>query len=73
MRKEDTFLDVVIHQNVGLPEELVMYETWLGTRNSWLRDEMPRSYRAEYEQELSKLLENRSVEWLTPVSHWSRE
>ena len=44
-----------------------MYETWKGTRDSWLLNEMPRSYRAEYENVLPALLESRSVEWLTPL------
>jgi quinol monooxygenase YgiN len=70
MRSESSFIDAVISENVDHPHELVMYETWLGNRESWLRDEYPRPYRAQYEGVLADLVESRSVEWLTPLAIW---
>ncbi len=70
MRGEDSFIDAVISQDIDHPDELVMYETWLGSRESWLRDEYPRSYRAEYERVISDTVERRSVEWLMPLASW---
>lgn len=60
----------MISQNIDQPNELLMYETWLGSRESWLRDELPRSYRVEYEGILGDFLESHSVEWLTPIKRW---
>jgi quinol monooxygenase YgiN len=70
MRAEDSFIDAVISEDLDHPDVLVMYETWLGSRESWFHDEYPRSYRAHYEGVIGDLVESRSVEWLTPLTSW---
>jgi quinol monooxygenase YgiN len=70
MRKEASFIDAVISQNIDQPNELLMYETWRGNRESWLRDELPRPYRAEDEQALAELVVSRDVKWFTPLTSW---
>ena len=67
MSAESNFVNAILHQNVDEPNEIVIYETWIGTRKSWLRDEFPRPYRKPYEQVLSELIDDRSVDWLTPI------
>jgi quinol monooxygenase YgiN len=67
MSAESNFVNAILHQNVDEPNEIVIYETWRGTRESWLRDEFPRPYRKPYEQVLSELIDDRSVDWLTPI------
>jgi quinol monooxygenase YgiN len=70
MKSEEAFVDCTILQDIDQPEELIMYETWKGTRETWLSNEMPRPYRSEYENILPDLLESRSVEWLTPLQQF---
>ncbi|HEX9461212.1 MAG TPA: antibiotic biosynthesis monooxygenase [Alphaproteobacteria bacterium] len=67
MSAEANFVNVIVHNNLEKPNELVVYETWIGTRETWLRDEFPRPYRKPFEQVLSELVDERSVDWLTPV------
>jgi quinol monooxygenase YgiN len=67
MSAERHFVNAVVHRNVDRPDEIVVYETWLGTRETFLKDEFPRPYRKPYEQILPELVEDRSVDWLTPI------
>jgi hypothetical protein len=67
MSAEPSFVNSVVHRNLDKPDELVVYETWLGTRESWLRDEYTRPYRKPYEDALAELIGDRSVDWLVPI------
>ncbi len=68
MEKEPSFINSTIHENVENENEIVVYETWKGTKESWLAEEYPRPYRKPYEDALSNLVENRSVAWLKPIT-----
>lgn len=68
MEKEPSFVDSVVHENVENPDEVVVYETWTGTRESWLAEEYPRPYRRPYEDSLGDLVVDRSVSWLKPIA-----
>jgi quinol monooxygenase YgiN len=70
MKDEEAFIDCTILQDVDHSEEMIMYETWKGTRETWLLSEAPRSYRSEYEDVLPALLESLSVAWLTPLQQF---
>ena len=68
MEKESSFINSTIHENVENPDEVVVYETWKGTRESWLAEEYPRPYRKPYEDSLAELVADRSVAWLRPMT-----
>ena len=68
MSVEANFVSAIVHHNIEKPNEVVIYETWNGTRETWLRDELSRPYRKPYEQAVSELVDERSVDWLTPVA-----
>ena len=70
MAQETDFVNAILHESLDDPDQLVVYETWNGTRESWLRDQMPKPYRQEYEQKVSELLESRTGDWLVPVAGW---
>jgi len=67
MSGEANFLKAIVHHNLEKANEVVVYETWQGTRETWLRDELSRPYRRPYEQAVSELVNDRSVDWLMPV------
>jgi quinol monooxygenase YgiN len=67
MEKEPSFINSTIHENVESPDEVVVYETWRGTKESWLAEEYPRPYRKPYEDSLADLVIDRSVAWLQPI------
>ena len=68
MKHEPSFVRSVVHENVENPDEVVVYETWKGTRESWLAEEYPRPYRKPYEDSLAELVADRSVAWLSPIT-----
>jgi len=66
MSKETSFVNAIIH-DLEHPDDIVIYEIWNGTQESWLQEEFPRSYRKDYEDVLSEMLEDRLISWLTPL------
>ncbi len=69
MRAEPNFINAIIHDNVENVDEVVVYEIWKGTRESWLAEEYPRPYRKPYEDALAQLIVERSVAWLKPITN----
>ena len=70
MANEVDFVNAILHEAPDDPGQLVVYEIWKGTRESWLRDQMPQSYRQEYEHKVEEFLESRTVDWLLPLVEW---
>ncbi|GAB7129033.1 hypothetical protein JCM19000A_35410 [Silvimonas sp. JCM 19000] len=68
MSHETDFVNAVLHTNLDEPDVVVIYETWRGTRETWLQQELPRPYRLSYENELAQLVASRTVQWLVPLS-----
>jgi quinol monooxygenase YgiN len=68
MKAEPNFINFTIHDNVENDDEVVVYETWRGTRETWLAEEYPRPYRKPYEDALGQLVVERSVAWLKPIT-----
>jgi quinol monooxygenase YgiN len=69
-RNEPTFVNAIISDDLDSPNDLVIYEIWQGTRDSWIQEELPKSYRAEYEGALTSLIDERIVSWLEPIGEW---
>ena len=70
MSGEEHFVNTIVHDDLDIPDRLVLYEIWSGSRGRWHRDEPEKSYRKAYEQGLSDLLSERTVQWMTPVAEW---
>ncbi|HZE51607.1 MAG TPA: antibiotic biosynthesis monooxygenase family protein [Jatrophihabitantaceae bacterium] len=72
MSKEAAFVDTVIHDDIEQPTDIVLYETWSCSRDTWIAEERTRPYRAGYERIAAQLLESRQVNWLIPVRSFNR-
>lgn len=70
MSNETNFVNAIIHDDMDQSEDIVIYEIWKGTQESWLQEEFPKPYRKEYEGVLSELLTDRIVSWLIPIAEW---
>ena len=70
MRKEPAFVRTIAHDHPDDPNDISLYEIWRGTRETWLRDEKTKPYRAPYEKIGSEVLESRTIEWLIPTNQW---
>ncbi|KQX44578.1 antibiotic biosynthesis monooxygenase family protein [Paenibacillus sp. Root444D2] len=69
-RNEPTFVNAIVSDDLDNPHDLVIYEIWQGTRDSWIKEELPKSYRTEYEGTLTSLIDDRIVSWLEPIGEW---
>ncbi len=70
MSSEKAFVSAIVSDDLDQPDDLIIYETWQGTRDSWLAEEFVKPYRKDYEEKLGALIANRSVSWLRPISKW---
>jgi quinol monooxygenase YgiN len=73
MAREPHFVNTIVHDDLEVPDRLVLYEIWLGSRERWQREEPHKAYRRAYEEGLPLLLANRTVAWMTPVAEWGSE
>lgn len=70
MRDEDTFLNATLHEDIEDPEQLLVYEVWQETRESFLMNQMSKSYRSTFEQTIVDLKVERTAQWLKPIAIW---
>ncbi|QGQ97683.1 antibiotic biosynthesis monooxygenase [Paenibacillus psychroresistens] len=70
MSVEKAFISAILADDLDQPDDLVIYEIWQGTRDSWLQEEFTKPYRKDYEGILGELIEDRSVSWLEPMGEW---
>ena len=70
MRHEDTFLNATLHEDIEDPEQLLVYEVWEETRESFLANQMTKSYRSTFEQAIVDLKVERTGQWLRPIATW---
>lgn len=70
MSVEKAFISAILADDVDQPDDLVIYEIWQGTRDSWLQEEFTRPYRKDYEGTLGELIEDRIISWLEPKGEW---
>lgn len=70
MSSEKAFISAIVSDNLDQPDELLIYETWKGTRDSWLDEEFTKPYRKNYEVRVDDLIVERSVSWLQPNREW---
>jgi quinol monooxygenase YgiN len=70
MSSEKAFISAIVSDDLDQPDDLIIYETWHGTRDSWLAEEFIKPYRKNYEQTLGDFIVDRSVSWLQPKGEW---
>jgi quinol monooxygenase YgiN len=70
IRHEDTFLNATLHEDIDDPEQLLVYEVWQETRESFLANQMTKSYRSTFEQAIVDLKVDRKGQWLRPIAAW---
>ncbi|MCM3629097.1 antibiotic biosynthesis monooxygenase [Paenibacillus glycanilyticus] len=73
MSSEKAFISAIVSDDLDQPDDLIIYETWQGTRESWLEEEFVKPYRKNYEGTLGDLILERSVSWLVPWGEWGSE
>ncbi|WP_433615149.1 antibiotic biosynthesis monooxygenase family protein [Paenibacillus cellulositrophicus] len=70
MSSERAFISAIVSDDLDQPDDLIIYETWQGTRDRWLAEEFIKPYRKDYERTLGDFIVDRSVSWLQPKGEW---
>lgn len=65
------FVRADLQENRALAGHVVVWETWRGTPEAFLRREMGQPYRRRYEAAVAELALEREIDWLTPVGTWA--
>ncbi len=69
IRHKDKFVNATLHEDIEDPEQLLVYEVWQETRESFLA-QMSKSYRSTFEQAILDLKVERTAQWLKPIGIW---
>ncbi len=71
IKDENTFLSASLYDDLEDVQQLVVYEVWQETRESFLANQLSKPYRAKYEKLISELRVERTAQWLKPAGSWS--
>lgn len=72
MKHEPTWIDAIVLDDPENPDDLLLYETWAGSKEAWIAEQLDREYRVPYEKIVAELVEERIGIWLSPVAEWRR-
>jgi quinol monooxygenase YgiN len=72
IRHEDTFLSASLQEDVADAEQLLVYETWLETPESFMKNQAAKPYRRGFERAIIDLKVERTAQWLKPLAEWKR-
>lgn len=72
MAEEPAFVSAVLSEDPGMPDELVLFEVWNGSKEEWLAQQPQKPYRAVYDDATRDFVADKEVRFLSPVSIRSR-
>lgn len=72
-RNEPAFVNAIVSDDIDSPDDLIIFEIWQGTRESWMQEEFTKPYRKKYEETLASLINDRIVSWLEPIGEWGSQ
>ena len=71
MQHEETFVNATVHEDMEDPAQLLVYEVWQETRESFMTKQMSKPYRSTFEQAIIDLKVERTAQWLKPIAMWT--
>jgi quinol monooxygenase YgiN len=72
IRHEDTFVSASLQEDIADPEQLLAYEIWRETPESFMKNQLTKSYRVGFEKAVIDLKVERTPQWLKPLAEWKR-
>ena len=70
--KEETFVEASLVQDMRDPESILNYEIWNESPESFMTNQMSKSYRAEFEKMIVELKIDRTPAWYSTIAEWKR-
>ncbi len=70
--KEETFVEASLVQDTRDPESILNYEVWKESPESFMKNQMSKPYRAEFEKMIVDLKIDRTPAWYSTIADWKR-
>ena len=70
--KEETFVEASLVQDMRDPESLLNYEVWNESPESFMKNQMSKAYRAEFEKMIVDLKIDRKPAWYSTIADWKK-
>ncbi|MFC5452422.1 putative quinol monooxygenase [Paenibacillus aestuarii] len=70
MSKEPTFVNGIVHENVDDPDEIVLYEIWNCSKETWLAEEETKAYRQGPYTRAAEFLLGRELGFYSTFGEW---
>jgi quinol monooxygenase YgiN len=70
--KERTFVEASLVQDMRDPESILNYEVWNESPESFMKNQMSKAYRAEFEKMIVDLKIDRTPAWYSTIAEWTK-
>ena len=70
--KEEMFVEASLVQDMRDPESVLNYEVWNETPESFMKDQMSKAYRADFEKMIVGLKIERTPAWYSTIAEWKK-
>jgi quinol monooxygenase YgiN len=70
--KEKTFVEASLVQDMRDPESILNYEVWNESPESFMKTQMSKAYRAEFEKMIVDLKIDRAPAWYSAIGDWKQ-
>jgi len=68
---EETFVEASLVQDMRDPQNILIYEVWNESPESFMKNQMGRAYRAEFEKMIVDLRIDRTPAWYSTLAEWT--
>jgi quinol monooxygenase YgiN len=70
--QEETFVEASLVQDTRDPESILNYEVWNESPESFMKNQMSKAYRADFEKMIVDLKIERSPAWYSTIAEWKK-
>jgi len=70
--KEETFVKASLVQDMRDPRSILNYEVWNESPESFMKNQMSKAYRAEFEKMIVDLKIDRTPAWYSTIADWKK-
>jgi quinol monooxygenase YgiN len=70
--KEETFVEASLVQDMRDPRSILNYEVWNESPESFMKNQMSKAYRAEFEKMIIDLKIDRTPAWYSTIADWKK-
>jgi quinol monooxygenase YgiN len=70
--KEETFVEASLVQDMRDPESILNYEVWNESPESFMKNQMSKAYRSEFEKMIVDLKIDRAPAWYSTIADWKK-